>query len=118
MTRRGELHVIKECSTYTGLAGDICTITSSNLEEIEVGSRVVYAKAEGDGRLDTDIVLEVGPGNTAAGHVVLDLAGGTGVVTFSGGSGKLAGLQGRADVWEDSAGLWHWEGTYSFDSAD
>lgn len=118
MTRSGDLHVIKECSTYTGLAGDICTITSSNLEEIEVGSRVVYALAEGGGALDTDIVLEAGPGSTAAGHVVLDLAAGTGVVTFSGGTGKLAGFQGRADVSEDAAGLWHWEGTYSFDSAD
>ena len=118
MTRSGDLHVIKECSAYTGLAGDICTITSSNLEEIEVGSRVVYVQAEGAGSLDTDIVLEAGPGNSAAGHVTLDLAGGTGVVTFSGGTGKFAGFQGRADVSADAAGLWHWEGTYSFEPTD
>lgn len=118
MPRSGDLHVVKECSAYTGRAGDICTITSSSLEEIEVGSRVVYSRPEGDGVLDSDIVLEAGPGSTAAGHVVLDLAAGTGVVTFSGGTGKLAGFRGRADVSEDSAGLWHWEGTYSFDSAD
>jgi hypothetical protein len=29
--RSGTLHVTKQCSTYTGQAGDICTITSSNL---------------------------------------------------------------------------------------
>ena len=28
--RSGTLHVEKECSTYTGHAGDICTITSSS----------------------------------------------------------------------------------------
>lgn len=94
MTPSGDLRVTKECSTYTGLAGDICTITASNLEEIAVGSRVVYAEAQGAGSLDTDVVLEAGPGNTTAGHVVLDLAAGTGVVTFSGGTGTFAGFQG------------------------
>ena len=114
MTRSGDLHVTKECSVYKGLAGDFCTIVSSNVEEIEVGSRVIYAQAAGAGSLDTDVVLEAAAGNTAAGHVVLDLAAGSGVVTFSGGTGKLAGFQGRADVSADAAGLWHWEGTYSF----
>ena len=115
MPRSGELHVTKECSEYKGLAGDFCTITSSNLEEIEVGSKVVYAEAAGEGSLDTDIVLDAGSGNTAAGHVVLDLAAGKGVATFSGGTGTFTGLQAHADVSADPEGLWHWEGTYSFD---
>jgi len=116
MTRSGTLHVTKECSAYAGLAGDFCTITSSNLEEIVPGTRVVYAKAAGDGSLDTDVLLDGGSGNTAAGHVVLDLASGTGVATFSGGTGTLTGFEARADVSADAAGLWHWEGTYSLDS--
>ena len=115
MPRSGELHVTKECSEYKGLAGDFCTITSSNLEEIEVGSKVVYAEAAGEGSLDTDIVLDAGSGNTAAGHVELDLAAGKGVATFSGGTGTFTGLQAHADVSADPEGLWHWEGTYSFD---
>ena len=41
--RTGELHVMKECSSYAGQAGDFCTITSSNVDAIEVGSRVIYA---------------------------------------------------------------------------
>ena len=118
MTRSGDLHVTKECSAYKGLAGDFCTITSSNLEEIEVGSRVVYAQAGGAGSLDTDVVLDAGSGNTAAGHVVLDLAAGSGVATFSGGTGKFTGFQAHVDVSADSAGLWHWEGTYSFSPSD
>jgi len=118
MTRSGDLHVTKECSAYKGLAGDFCTITSSNLEEIAVGSRVVYAQAAGAGSLDSDAVLEAGPGNTAAGHVVLDLGAGSGVVTFSNGTGKLTGFSARVDVSADSTGLWHWEGSYSFSSND
>ena len=43
--RRGEIHLRKECPEYTGLAGSFCTITASNLKQIEVGSRVVYATA-------------------------------------------------------------------------
>jgi hypothetical protein len=118
MARSGDLHVTKECSEYKGLAGDFCTITSSNLEEIEVGSKVIYAEAAGDGSLDSDIVLDAGSGNTAAGHVKLDLVADSGVVTFSGGTGKLTGFQGQVDVSVDSAGLWHWEGTYSFSPSD
>ena len=113
MTQGGDLHVTKECPAYTGLAGDYCTIKSSNFDPIVAGSRVVYATAAGAGSLDSDVVLEAGPGNTAAGHVMLDLAAGTGTVTFSGGTGTLAGFEAHADVSADSAGLWHWEGTYS-----
>ena len=119
MTRSGDLHVTKECSAYKGLAGDFCTITSSNLEEIEVGSRVVYAKAAGAGSLDTDVVLDAGPGNTAAGHVVLDLVAGSGVVTFSGGTGKFTWFHASVVVTPDSniPFGWYWYGTYSFSPA-
>ena len=115
MGRSGELHLSKECSQYTGAAGDFCTITSSNVEEIVVGSRVVYQDAAGEGTLDTDIVLDAGSGNQAMGHVVLDLVSDKGVVTFSDGAGSLAGFNGHADVSAQADGTWRWEGTYSFD---
>jgi hypothetical protein len=113
MPRTGELHVTKECSAYKGLANDYCTITASNIDAIGAGSRVVYAEAAAEGSLDSAIVIEAGPGNTANGHVTLDLTTGTGRLTFSGGTGTLAGFAGSADVSADAAGLWHWEGTYS-----
>jgi hypothetical protein len=94
MRRSGELHVVKECSEYEGLAGDFCTITSSNLDEISVGSKVVYAEAAGESSLYTDILLDAGSGNTAAGHVVLDVASDKGVLGFSGGTGTLTRVQG------------------------
>jgi len=114
----GELHVTKECSEYTGKAGDHCSITGSDLGAIVVGSQVVYAEAASGGTLDTDITLNAGAGNTAAGHVVLDLSAGTGVVTFSDGTGTLAGFTAKVDVSADPSGLWHWDGTYSFGTAD
>jgi hypothetical protein len=90
--RSGQLHVTKNCRDYTLAAGSFCTITSSNLNAIKAGSRVVYASAAGaptPGLLDSDLIID-GPGhNTAFGHVVLDLSTLSGVVTFSGGTGKF-----------------------------
>ena len=121
--RSGELHVTKECSTWAGRAGDVCTITSSNLKEIEVGSRVVYAQAANFGTftLDSDVVLDPpGPGNnTASGHCHLNLVTGIGLCTFSGGTGKFTFFNASVDVSPPSDGVnWHWDGTYSFSPRD
>jgi hypothetical protein len=116
--RSGALHVTKECSQWDGDAGDFCTITSSNINAIKVGSQIVYASAVGDptpGVLDSDLVID-GPGNNNTnGHVVLDLQTGTGVVTLSGGTGKFQGFQARVDVWPLGWPNVAWDGTYSFD---
>ena len=116
--RRGSLHVTKECSQYSGAAGAFCTITSSNVNAIKAGSRVVYASAAGDptpGVLDTDLVID-GPGsNTAYGHVVLDLSTGTGVVTFSGGTGEFTHFHtGPIVVACPVRPNCSWDGPYSF----
>jgi hypothetical protein len=114
--RSGDLHVTKECGAYTGLAGSFCTITSSNLKQIEVGSRVVYAKAGGATSLDSDVVLDPpGPGNnTAFGHCSLDFATGLGLCTFSDGTGRFTGFHARVDVSHLGGRDWAWDGTYSF----
>ena len=121
--RSGALHVTKECSEYTRLAGGFCTITSSNLDEIEVGSKVIYAIASGPTILDTDVTLDLpGPGNNAAfGHVVLALAAGQGTVTFSGGTGKFTHFNANVVVTRIGAPAlktWSWDGTYSFSPHD
>ena len=116
--RSGALHVTKECSKYGGVAGSFCTITTSNLNAIKPGSRVVYASAAGDptpGFLNTDLVLD-GPGNNSAyGHVVLNLSTRTGVVTFTGGTGEFTHFRTGAiavacPVFPDCS----WDGPYSF----
>jgi hypothetical protein len=118
--RSGDLHVTKECSEYMGAAGSFCTITSSNLKQIEVGTKVIYASAPGATSLDSDVVLDPpGPGNnTAFGHCHLDFATGLGLCTFSGGTGKFTRFEASADVSSAGAPNWVWEGTYSFSPRD
>ena len=120
--RGGVLHVTKECSAYTGAAGDICTVTSSNVREIPVGSRVVYAQAADFSTLslDSDVLLDLpGPGNnTASGHCRLDLVTGIGVCTLSGGTGKLTHFRGSANVSYLGGPNYAWDGTYSLDPRD
>jgi hypothetical protein len=81
----GVRDVTKECSQYNGQAGSFCTITSSNLKAIDVGSKVIYAQAAGAAGLDSDLILSMGPGNSAFGHVTLSFASLSGVLTFSAG---------------------------------
>jgi len=93
--RSGDLHVTKNCRRYDFSAGSFCTITSSNIQAIRAGMRVVYRSALGDptpGVLDSDFVIEAAGHNTAYGHVVLDPATLSGVVTLSGGTGTFTHL--------------------------
>jgi hypothetical protein len=112
--RSGALHVTKECSAYNGLAGDFCTITSSNLEEIKVGSNVFYDQAAGipAGLLDSNVVLDAGNGDRALGRCTVDMTTHLGLCTFSDGIGELAGFHARVDV--DCRSGCRWDGTYGF----
>jgi len=114
--RSGVLQVTKECSQYTRLAGGFCTITSSNIKQIEVGTKVVYTTASGATVADSDVTLDPpGPGNNKAfGHCRLDLASGVGLCTFSGGTGKFTWFNASADVSSLGRPNWAWNGTYSF----
>ena len=121
-SRSGALHVTKDCSTYTGHAGDICTITSSNIEQIEAGSRVIYASDAVGASLDTDVRLDPpGPGNNAAfGHCTVDLNkidGTTGCV-FSGGTGKFTWFHASVVLSVVGGAVLAWDGTYSFGPRD
>ena len=117
--RSGILHMTKECPDYTGAAGSFCTVASSNLNAIKVGSRIVYAKADGDptpGVLDSDLVID-GPGsNTAFGHVVLsDAPGASGPVTITGGTGVFSHFHANLVVTcETTRPVCSWDGPYTF----
>jgi hypothetical protein len=78
----------------------LCTITSSNIEQIGVGSKVFYDQAAGipAGLLDSNVVLDDGTGNRAVGRCTLDLATGHGLCTFSDGTGQFTGFEARVDV--------------------
>ena len=116
--QNGQLHVTKDCAGYQGYAGQSCTIKSSNLDEIKVGSTVFYDQNAGipAGLLDSNVVLDAGNGNRAVGRCTLDLATGLGLCTFSDGFGAFAGFEARVNVsFRPSTNDFLWQGTYSFD---
>jgi hypothetical protein len=117
--RSGELHIVKECSQNKGNAGDFCTITSSNVTEIQAGSKIFYDQAFGipEGLLDSNIVLDASGGSRAVGRCTLDPATWTGLCTLSDGTGDLTGLSARVNVVCTLGGSpCHWDGTYRFRS--
>lgn len=112
MQTAGELHMTKECPEYTGQPGSFCTITSSNIEAIPVGSKVVYASAAGDRTIDSDITVMFGDEELVSGHVVYDLITSAGTLTLTGATGVLAGF--HADIVVTAIGeVSHWDGTYT-----
>ena len=128
--RSGDLHITKTCpaSTLTGLPGNFCTITSSNLAEIPSGAKVYYtqggptaAPESNDIAFDSNVVLFVGPLDWAVGRCILDsrqYPGNYGLCTFSNGVGRLAGFTARVAVspfQNTPANIdYYWGGTYSF----
>jgi hypothetical protein len=119
LSKGGFLRVEKECSEYQGLAGQFCTITSSNISEITPGSKVFYTQPAGipAGILDSNVVLDTGDGSRAIGRCTLDFATGLGLCTFSDGTGRFAGFHARIEVSPPryDGDDWHWRGTYGFD---
>jgi hypothetical protein len=113
---KASLQVMKECSAYTGAAGDYCTITSSNLAAIAPGSRVYYDKAFNGhaNALNSNVVLDAGAGNAAFGHCSVDGETGIGKCTFHGGTGTLSGFHAKVAVAAVGGPDWTWDGTYWF----
>ena len=99
-----------------GLVGAFCTIRSSNVKALKVGSKIFYLQAAGKNELNSDTAIYAGPGNVATGHCLLHFATGLGLCTISDGTGTLAGFHARVRVTADSSipELYHWDGTYSF----
>lgn len=134
--RSGELRVTKNCSAETNDDGSFCTITSSNLPEIQVGSRVFYTQGlvgcdtgavsypcptlpptpEGVNiALDGNAILYVGVRDWAVGRCTVDSTGNFGLCTFWDGTGPLTGFRARIDVSSSDGVNYEWRGRYSFD---
>jgi hypothetical protein len=91
------------------------------LKEIPIGSLVVYESGRNGSSLNSNLTLyPAGRGKQMAfGHVVLNLATGAGVVTFSGGTGKFKKFEAALDVsikLPEGRPNFVWDGTYSFGS--
>jgi hypothetical protein len=118
--RSGPIHIRKNCSAYTGLAGGFCTITESNVAAIPPGSLVHYSQAFGilnPAWLDSNVVLDAGNGNKAVGRCTVDFSTATpGVCLFFNGTGDLAGFTARVDVTTVPVppADYFWDGSYRF----
>ena len=121
--RSGILHVTKECSQYTGEVGSFCTVTSSNLKAIPVGTRDVGLGAVGtDGSVDFGIVFETRGANAAFGHATICGTCEVGTVTFDGGTGEFKKFHANLVLYCPIGGIAHdgrvddcsLDGPYSF----
>lgn len=115
--RSGIVQIVKNCKDYHGAAGDSCTITSSNLEEIKAGSTVVYATgAAATGFLDTDIVIlsPAGSRRLATGHCALDLLTGDGRCTLVGDRERRREFHADVVVSHLQGADYAWTGTYGY----
>jgi hypothetical protein len=109
-------HATKDCSGFTGLSGAFCTIRSSNVTQIKVGSKIFYFQVATKTALDSDVAIYVRRGTVATGHCLLHFATGVGLCTISDGTGALAGFHARVRVKADPSipSLWQMDGTYGF----
>jgi len=122
---RGLVRIEKQCNP----GEPFCTITSSNIAAIPVGSKVHYSELYGGApgfqpnMFDSNVVLDANvsgepgdDGNWAVGRCTLNfLTGGLGICTFSDGTGTLAGFRARVDVSTGDFVDWTWRGKYQFD---
>jgi hypothetical protein len=107
----GEFHLTKETSEYTGEAGSFCTVTSSNLDAIKVGSKIIYTAPASEPVIESDLVIVSGD-DTLTGHVLLDVPSASGTLAILGGTGAFAGFRADTVVTFDGT-EWHWDGTYT-----
>ncbi|MEO8882365.1 MAG: hypothetical protein ABI377_02950 [Devosia sp.] len=108
------MSITKECSKFTGHAGDFCTITKSSVAAIPVGAKVFYyGPSLGPTLLSSTVLIDAGNGTTAIGYCNVDLPKASGVCSFWAGSGALAGVQALLTLTIDSTGLFHWDGGYT-----
>ena len=115
--RRGNLHLIKDCSGKTGDPGSFCVVTSADLPEIAIGSKVLYFQSPipSTGLQDSNVVLDAGNGNRAVGRCTLDLTTFLALCTFSEGTGTFVGFHARINGTPGTDRTnYHWDGTYHF----
>jgi hypothetical protein len=113
------VHLLKDCHTYNGVAPTYCTIATSDLDAIPVGTKVWYLGPvlTNDYFLSSDVRLDDERGSTATGYCIFATKGTpqTGKCAFWEGTGGLTGFHAILEVTVDAEGLWHWDGTYYFD---
>ncbi|MBI2762285.1 MAG: hypothetical protein HYX54_00790 [Chloroflexi bacterium] len=108
------LHLVKDCGTFG--ATRYCTIAVSNLDVLPLGTKIRYTGPVLDNAyfLSSNVIADAGKRGRATGYCIFDGKASTGLCTFWGGSGTLAGFNAILDVTVDSLGLFHLDGMYYF----
>jgi hypothetical protein len=113
------VHLVKDCSAYSGDNPSLCTVSASDLGAIPVGTKVWYTGPvlTNDYFLSSNVRLEAGNDATATGYCIFDARAteSTGLCTFWAGTGALLGFTAILHVTIDDLGEWHLDGDYYFD---
>lgn len=108
------IHLVKDCSMFTGEIPSYCSISSSDYAPIPVGAKVNYLGPLliNPHFLSSNVVIDDARGSTATGFCSFDARPGEerGLCTFWGGTGALAGFTAIFEVSIDATGLWRLDG--------
>lgn len=108
------IHLVKDCSMFTGEIPSYCTISTSDYAPIPVGATVNYLgpRLIDPHFLSSDVVIDDARGSTATGFCMFDPrpTEERGLCTFWEGKGALAGFTAIFVVSIDAGGEWHLDG--------
>ena len=111
-----QIHLVKDCSTFTAEIPSYCEISSSDYAPIPVGAKVIYLGPLLDNQyfLSSNVRIDDAHGNTATGFCIFDgrPTEERGFCTFWAGKGALAGFTAIFKVTIDATGEWHLDGEY------
>ena len=113
-----EIHILKDCSTYTGEKPSLCTISESDLAALPEGTKIWYQGPVLTNTyfLSSNVLADTGNGSTATGYCIFDARAteSVGLCTFWQGTGALTGFTAILTVTVDAHREWHWDGVFYF----
>jgi hypothetical protein len=108
------IHLVKDCSTFTGDIPSHCSISSSDYAPIPVGAKVSYLGPflVNPHFLSSNVVIDDAHGSKATGYCMYDArpTEDRGLCTFWDGTGALGGFTAIFVVSIDATGEWHLDG--------
>jgi hypothetical protein len=108
------IHLVKDCSMFTGEIPSHCSISGSDYAPIPVGAKVNYLGPLliNPHFLSSNVVIDDARGSTATGFCTFDARPNEdrGLCTFWAGTGALAGFTAIFIVTIDATGEWHLDG--------
>src|SRR5262245_29743688 len=106
-----DIHIVKDCSDYTGETPSFCTISGSDMDAWPPGAKVWYQGPVLTNTyfLSSNVLIDAGNGTTATGYCMFDSRATeqAGLCTFWKGTGGLAGFTAILHVSIDDVGIWH-----------